>query len=84
MIISTIYTYSKNKIFDSNFIHNTVIYSMKNLNKKLKRLNYMATKINSMWNIKINIFEVAWRNRFNDKAYANRRRIYKRDKSNCY
>ena len=44
----------------------------------------MATKINIMWNIKINIFEVAWRNRFNDKAYANRRRIYKRDKSNCY
>ena len=38
MIISTMYTSSKNKIFDNNFIHNTVIYSMKNLNKKIKKV----------------------------------------------
>ena len=84
MIYSTMYASSENKIFENYFIHNTIIYTIQNLNKKCKRLNYLVTQINYMWNKKVNIFDVAWGNKFNDKAYANRRRISKRNKSNSY
>ena len=60
--------------------HNTVIFTNKNLNNNGRLIN-KATKIKNMWTKITNIFEVAWRNKSNDKAYVNRRRIYRRNKS---
>ena len=84
MIYSKMYISLEKNFFENYFIHNTVIYTIQNLNEKYKRLNYLVTQINYMWNKNINIFDVAWGNKFNDKAYANRRRISKRNKSNSY
>jgi len=81
MITSTYNKLHNNTVFQNKLIHNTIIFTNINLEYKNDRSNYIATKIINMWD-KINkIFDVAGRNKFNDKAYVNRRRIPRRNES---
>ena len=82
MISSTYNNFQKkNTVFFIRQFHNTIFFANRNLSNN-SRLNNKATKIkNIMWKKITNIFEVAWRNKFNDKAYVNRRRISRRNES---
>ena len=71
---------NKNTVLFIRKFHNTIIFTNKNLGNNNRLIN-KATKIENMWKKITNIFEVAWRNKFNDKAYVNRRRIHRRNES---
>ena len=64
-----------NKSYYAIFFKNLYLHIFKN--RLLINANYK-------FNILINILKLAWSNRINEKAYVNRRRIFRRNTNSSY